>query len=146
MALQKLGQYWYGDTQGDVRGELTRYGKLNGYIPTQFADAACTCNAKTFRLRLDENEGAAVRVCSRCASVHPIGDSGEYLAEAELEDRACICGEDFFEITVGVALHDGSEDVKWLYLGCRCPACRMVGCYGDWKNEYSDFRQLLARV
>ena len=146
MALQKRGQYWYGDTQADIRAELTRYGKRNGCIPSQFADAVCTCASNTFRLRLDDNEGAAVRVCSKCALVHPIGDSDEYLAEADLEDRECVCGEDLFEITVGVALYDGSEDVKWLYLGCRCPACGLVGCYGDWKNEFLDYRKLLARV
>jgi hypothetical protein len=146
MALQKRAQYWYGDTQSDLHAEITRYGKLNGYIPTQFASAVCVCGANTFRLRLDDNEGAAVRICSKCGTVHPIGDSDEYLAEAELEDRECICGGDLFEITVGVALYDGTEDVKWLYLGCRCPGCSMVGCYGDWKNEFLDYHKLLARV
>jgi len=36
--------------------------------------------------------------------------------------------------------------VKWLYLGCRCVACGLVACYGDWKNEFEDFREFLKRV
>ena len=51
-----------------------------------------------------------------------------------------------FEITVGVALYADSEDVRWLYIGCRCPECNLSGCYGDWKNEFIGFRDLLARV
>ena len=34
MALRKRGKYWYGDSQADIRDELTRVGKLNEYVPT----------------------------------------------------------------------------------------------------------------
>jgi hypothetical protein len=95
---------------------------------------------------MDENEGAAVRVCTSCGDEHPIGDSDEYLGEAELQDHCCVCGKDAFEITVGVSLYEGSDDVRWLYIGCRCPACGLTGCYEDWKNEFIDYRKLLARV
>jgi len=77
---------------------------------------------------------------------HPIGDSEDYLEEAELEECECPCRFDKFEVTVGVALYGGTEDVKWLYLGCRCVRCGLTACYGDWKNEYEDFRELLKRV
>jgi len=50
------------------------------------------------------------------------------------------------EITVGASLDEGSEDVRWLDLGCRCPACGLTAVYGDWKNEFSGHRDLLARV
>jgi hypothetical protein len=148
MALHKRGKWWYGDSQADIRDELTRVGNLNEYVPTQFADARCLCGGRTFLLRLDEGAGAAIRVCSNtcCASLHAIGDSNEYLDDAELEDCACPCGGDEFEITVGVHLYSGSDDVKWLYVGCRCPACGLTATYGDWKNEFIDYRKVLARV
>src|SRR3954447_6630790 len=129
MALRKRGKWWYGDSQADIRDELTRVGKLNEYVPSQFADARCGCGSRTFRLRLDENEGAAVRVCTKCEKEHPIGDSDEYLDGADLEECGCACGEEAFEITVGVSLYDGSDDVRWLYVGCRCPACGVTACY-----------------
>jgi len=146
VALRKKGKYWYGDSQADIPAELARFGKKNGYEPTQFADAVCGCGNRTFELGTDEDQGAAVRTCSKCDERHPIGDSGEYLDDAELMQSICRCDGEAFEITVGVALYEGSDDVRWLYLGCRCPACGLVGCYGDWKNEFEDYRELLKRV
>jgi hypothetical protein len=80
------------------------------------------------------------------AESHPIGDSAEFMDEDEEEECACPCGEEAFEITVGVSLYADSEDVQWLYVGCRCPACNLTAVYGDWKNEFNGFRELLARV
>jgi hypothetical protein len=147
MALRKRGEWWYGDSQADIREELTRVGRLNEYVPDHFADARCVCGGRTFRLQLDEGT-AAVRVCtnSDCARSQPIGDSNEYLDDAELQECACPCGGKEFEITVGVQLYAGSEDVKWVYLGCRCVACGLTANYGDWKNELNGYREFLARV
>jgi len=146
MPLQKRGKYWYGDSQADLRAEIARYSETNACVAQHFADAACECGAKIFRLLLDDAQGAAVRTCTTCSAEHPIGDSDEYLAQAELGECACPCGGEEFEIAVGVSLYVGSEDVKWLYLGCRCPRCGLVAVYGDWKNEFEDYRKLLARV
>ncbi len=119
MALKKRGKYCYGDSQADIRNELLLYSKANAYIAEHFADAVCKCGGKLFRLELDDNVGAAIRICVGCKADHPIGDSDEFLEEAELGECACPCGNEEFEITVGVSLYEGSEDVKWLYLGCR---------------------------
>jgi hypothetical protein len=146
MALKKRGEYSYGDTQTDIREELLSYSKANAYVAEHFADAVCKCGGKLFRLELDDNEGAAIRICVACKAEHPIGDSDEFLDEAELSECACPCGHEEFEITVGVSLYEGSEDVKWLYLGCRCPNCGLTATYGDWKNEYIGYKGLLARV
>jgi hypothetical protein len=146
MTLKKKGKYRYGDSQADIREELLRYSKSNAYLAHHFADAVCLCGGRLFRLALDDTEGAAIRKCVNCAAEHPIGDSGEYLKEAELEECACPCGGEQFQITVGVSLYEGSEDVRWLYLGCRCPTCGLTAVYGDWKNEFIDYRKLLARV
>jgi hypothetical protein len=146
MALKKRGKHLYGDTQDDLRAEILRYSEANAYPAQHFADALCACGGKIFRLRLDDTEGAAVRCCSACQAEHPIGDSDEYLADAELKECACPCGHEEFEVTVGVALYADSEDVKWLYLGCRCPECGLTAVYGDWKNEFVGYRELLARI
>lgn len=143
MALRKRGKYWYGDSQADIRGELIRYGKLDDELPTQFADVRCACGSITFRLRLDGEEGAAVRTCTACGAQHTMCDSAEYLEAANLESATCVCGGDVFEITVGVSLYEGSDDVRWLYVGCRCPACGLTGNYGDWTNESTDYHTLL---
>ncbi|MFN3653602.1 MAG: hypothetical protein ACK47B_28825 [Armatimonadota bacterium] len=146
MALRQRGEYSYGDAQADIRTYLLEYSDANAYVAEHFADAKCNCSGGRFRLLVDENVGAAVRICAVCRHEHPIGDSEDYLEEADLEEAECLCGTEEFEITVGVALYRESEDVKWLYLGLRCPKCRLVGCYGDWKNEYENYRELLSRV
>lgn len=33
MALQKRGKFYCGESQSDIRDELTRVGKLNQYVP-----------------------------------------------------------------------------------------------------------------
>ncbi|MGL6073535.1 MAG: hypothetical protein ACRC8S_05155 [Fimbriiglobus sp.] len=147
MALQKRGKWRYGDSQTDISAEIARYSKEVGYLAEHFADALCHCGGRVFGLLLDDTQGVASRVCVACdAEAHPIGDSAEFMDEAEEEECACPCGEEAFEITVGVSLYADSEDVRWLYLGCRCLACKLTAVYGDWKNEFIGYRELLARV
>src|SRR5262245_60144065 len=146
MTLTRRGKQSYGTEHADIREEIVRYSRLSGYVAEHFAEASCTCGGVLFGLQLDDNEGAAVRTCAACAAEHPIGDSDEFLEDAELEECACPCGGEHLELTVGVALYADSNDVRWLYLGCRCPACGMVAVYGDWKNEFNGYAELLARV
>lgn len=61
--------------------------------------------------------GAAVRICVGCNAEHAIGDSEEYLEDAELGECACPCGGEEFEISAGVSRYDDSEDVRWILLG-----------------------------
>jgi hypothetical protein len=146
MGLTKRGEHRYGNAQVDIREELGRYSSANGYVAHHFADATCGCGSNLFRLSLDDTEGAAVRICGACATEHAIGDSDEYLDDAELEECACPCGNEELELTVGVSLYAESEDVRWLYVGCRCPKCGLTAVYGDWKNEFNGYRELLANV
>ena len=146
MALKVRGEHRYGDMQSDIRDEILRYSNLNGYVAEHFADAVCKCGGKIFHLLLDDTEGAAVRDCKACSLKHPIGDSDEYLEDAEVKECACPCGGEELEITIGVSLYKESDDVRWLYIGCRCPQCGLTAVYGDWKNEYNGYRKLLDNV
>jgi hypothetical protein len=146
MTLQRRGNHWYGTEQADLRRELSRYSKANGYTAHHFQDAACVCGGRIFRLKLDDDEGVAIRICPSCATEHPMGDSSDFLEDASPEECACPCGNEQFEITVGVSLHADTEDVRWLYIGCRCAACGLTAVFGDWKNEGSGYRGLLASV
>jgi hypothetical protein len=146
MGLQRRGAHSYADSQSDLREELLDYSVRNSYPAAHFADAACGCGGRLFRLLVDDTVGAALRRCAACGAEHPIGDSGEYLDEASLDECECPCGNDSFEVTVGVALYRDSDAVRWIYLGCRCPRCSLAACYADWKNEHDDYRELLRLV
>jgi len=144
--MKKRGKYYYGDNQADIRTEIARYSKRNTYVATAFADAVCACGGRLFALLLDDEAGVAVRRCVACSASHPMADGAEFLEDATLEECACPCEAERFELTVGVALYAESQAVRWLYVGCRCPACGLVAVYGDWKNEHDDAAALLAMV
>jgi hypothetical protein len=145
MALRKKKQHWHGDDHADVVAFLRECSAAE-YPAEHFANAICAaCKGDTFAIQLEEGSGV-VRTCSRCKVAHPVGDSAEYLGEGELDECQCPCGEETFQLTIGVALYAESADVKWLYVGLRCVACGLIGNYGDWKNEFEDYRRFLVRT
>lgn len=147
MTLRTRGDHRYGDRQSDVRQELARWSRGNGYAATRFADAHCAlCGGVHFRLALDEDAGVAVRTCAACGEAHAMADGADFLDDAELEECACPCGNEELELTLGAALYADGETVRWLYVGARCPACGLVGVYGEWKNEHDDAGALLANA
>jgi hypothetical protein len=141
---KKKGQS-YGSSAKDIEPVIVDHSR-GSYLATDFASAQCSCGGRRFRLQVDDTVGAAVRTCAKCKKEHPLGDSAEYLAEASLDECECPCGKDVFELTAGVARYEDSEAVRWIYLGCRCPACHLVAVYADWKNEHDDYRTLLAAI
>lgn len=128
----------------ELEAEIVRYSARN-YLATRFASPRCDCGSARFRVLLDDRAGVAIRACARCSAQHGIGDSGDFLAGAELGNCACPCGEEVFELAVGLALYDDGA-ARWLYLGLRCDWCTLAAVYGDWKNEFDDADGLLARV
>ncbi len=151
MSLTKRRNNWYGDDHSDLRVELARYSTENEYPIDSFINVKCKCGCDLFELRTDEDQGVAMRTCTQCRNEHLMGDSADYVAEAELEQHECNCRKDKFQIVVGVHRHRNaddslSDDVRWLYIGCRCPKCSLLGCYADWKNEFEGYRKLLRRM
>ena len=126
----------YGDGADDVLIYLESYASV--YPVHRSSVPVCECGGATFRLLADDIEGAAVRRCTDCQHEHTIGDSARYLVGAELEQCECPCGDDRFQLVVGVSHYPGSTDVRWAYLGARCSECSLVGCYADWKSESGD--------
>lgn len=134
------------DAQTDIPDALRDYAG-RGYVPTAFADARCACGGQLFALAVDDDEGAAERQCTSCQAFASIASSADVAESAELEACACPCGGEHFELTLGLALYADSDDVRWIYVGARCPACRQVGCYADWKCDGSErATDLLARA
>ena len=151
MAIARRRGLGYADGQADIPAELVHYSDHGegSYTPQHFADAVCTCGRREFLLQLDDAAGVAIRTCGTCGTSHIMGDGAAYLDDCEPDDldvRECLCGSPLLEITLGVHLYRESRDVKWLYVGCRCPACGLAGCYGDWKNEAGDYKAFLRNT
>jgi len=145
MSLTKKGSYFYGESLDDLHAVLIDYCE-NKYPIHHFRNAVCKCGNDTFKVNLDENAGVAERVCATCNHSHYIGDSNEYLEEAEPDEMECLCESSTFKLTVAISLYPESEDIKWVYLGLYCTNCGCMGCYGDWKNEFLGYKEFLNNV
>ena len=151
MALTKRGQYYYGDTQADLHVELARFSAKNAYPIDYFVDCVCKCGHTQFEFYVDESAGVAGRVCSKCRHQHTMADGAQYLKDADPQGIACFCDTEAFEVTAGVHVYRDAGDVlsdhvRWFYVGLRCPECGLLGCYGDWKNEYQPVEELLKMM
>lgn len=145
MAIDKSGKWWTGDGAGDIDAYLREY-TADGYPASDIVHAVCgECGSTEFDIRLDDEEGAAERTCSKCRADFAMLDSADYLEDAELEDAACPCGNESFNVAVGFARRDDG-DVRWVYLGLRCTKDGVLGCYADWKIDYSPSSHLLEQV
>jgi hypothetical protein len=129
----------------ELERAVAEYSLKNGYPATRYAAVRCgACGGREHRLWLDEQAGVAVAGCAACGDVRALADGAEYMDEAALDDCVCTCDTPVFELVLGVSLYSDSQAVRWLYVGARCVACGLAGCYGDWKNEHDDWRLLLA--
>ena len=75
-----------------------------------------------------------------------MGDSAEYAQDADFEGHKCICSAEEFELLSGVAVYEGTNDVRWYYIGCMCTTCHLVGVFADWKCEAGDADTFLAKT
>lgn len=145
MAIDKGRDSWTGTTAGDIDEYLMAF-SAGGYPVQQAVHAHCECGGEVFRVRVDDEEGCAELACVQCGRTMLILDSQDYVDDADLQAAACPCGNESFNVAVGFSFLDGSEDVRWVYLGLRCAQDGVLGCYTDWKIDYSPSQQLLDRV
>lgn len=131
-----------------LQSQIIEFSENNEYVASQFATAKCQgCGGDVFKLLMNEDEGVAARICVQCDSEHGIADSDEYFDNVEeIYEVVCTCDGEKFRVMAGVSLYEGTEDVRWLYIGCECVDCGLSGVYGDWKNEFHGYKQLLDNV
>jgi hypothetical protein len=145
MGINTSGRWWVGSTPADIRGFLEAYA-TKGYEVHEFRLATCSCGSDSFSLDADENEGVAKRICAICSAEHFLCDSAEYWDEAKPTHWRCIeCASETTNVGVGFSLI-GDKEIHWLYVGCRCATCGILGCFGGWKINYAPSRQLIDQV
>ena len=146
MAVDRSGTWWTGTEAGDLVEYLADF-TSDGYPVTRTVRAACgACGGGVFTVVLDDEEGCAVRRCRGCGAEHAMLDSADHREDAALDDATCPCGGEAFDVVVGFAFYDGSDDVRWVYVGLRCVADGVLGCYADWKIDYAPTAHLFDAV
>jgi hypothetical protein len=146
VSINTSGKWWIGNEPVDIREFLKAYAS-QGYKVDEFRLARCDCSSEVFYLDADGTEGAAKRQCVKCGAEHFICDSEEYWEETGPERCTCVeCGGESVNVGVGFSLYKDAEDVRWLYVGVRCVACGILGCFADWKVAYGPSHHLLNSV
>lgn len=146
MTIDTTGQWWVGSDPNDIAVFLEAYSE-DGYKTEEFRLSRCNCGSVEFLLEADDDEGAARRTCVKCGAEHFICDSGEYWKDAKPEEWRCTeCKSKHTNVGVGFALYAEDKEIKWLYVGCRCANCGVLGCFAGWKVGYAPSRQLLDLV
>jgi hypothetical protein len=142
MAVDRTGKWWVGDHPNDIREFLEAYSS-DGYRVHEFRPSKCECGSERFLLRADDDEGCAQRQCETCGRKQFICDSEEYWADAKPEQWTCVeCKANACNVGVGFSLYEDGQ-IRWLYVGERCAACGVLGCFAGWKIAYAPSRQLL---
>jgi len=146
VAIDRSGQWWTGTAPSDLDEYVSAF-SAESYPTRTVVHATCaSCRGTEFSIALDEEEGCAVRTCSSCNGVQALLDSDEFMDDATLESAECPCGGSSFNAAVGFAFYDDSDDVRWVFLALRCTTDGVLGCYADWKIDYSPSEHLLRAV
>jgi len=61
------------------------------------------------------------------------------------EAHECVCENEVFELMSGVSVYEGTHDVRWYYIACRCVECNLVAVFADWKCEAGDAAAFFAK-
>jgi hypothetical protein len=135
MTIDKSGKWWRGTTAEDLDAFLSDYTTSASYAANRFEHPRCTCGEDRFALEVDDEQGCARRTCAACGEQHFMLDSDEYSSDASLEECACPCGGETFQLAVAFS-HRAEGSIKWVTIGARCTACGVLGAYTDWKIDY----------
>jgi len=146
MSIDTSGKWWTGTNPEDIKEYVEAFASQSSNGVPEFRLAKCVCGSVDFRLDADNTEGVAKRTCTKCSREHFICDSEEFAEEAEFEPWRCECGSEVTNIGVGFSLRKKDGEICWLYLGCRCAKCGILGCFADWKIDYAPSRQLFDCV
>lgn len=158
MTLERRGEHWYGDSAADIRELFGRHADTGDPVRA-VGDAVCECGGTVFSVLLDDECQEAAWFCRACDAQYlfhtrRVADPYEGDPDADSEYCHCHCAErdglvtggSYFELAVGVTLYDGSDDVDWAYLGCRCVTCGIVGYLAEWHRIEYSYSELFAHL
>ena len=154
MAIDDSGEWSVGSLPEDIRDYLDSYTE-DSYKVHEYRQCKCICGSLRFALWIDEEECSAKRICADCGEEGFIFDGEEYWTGENAElcgCPRCESDDEVLNVGIGYALYkepnpdDALVGVRWIYVGARCAACGLLGCFGDWKIGADVPRQMLDRI
>lgn len=132
MAIDTSTEHWKGENFDDLVEYLQVY-SADGYPAETFFPCVCAaCGHRFFKLRVDQDEGCARRICGHCGDEAFIANSEEYWHAAQPKSVKCACRNRTFEVAVAYAVKS-TGDIRWVYVGHRCEKCGTLGTAVDWR-------------
>ena len=113
----------------ELERSILDYSMKLGYRATKIDPVICPCGSDEFYLESDDG-GGAVCICALCKEEKDIQGSREFIEEPV--QNICTCDSEKFDIAVGLAFYDASDDIRWVYVGAKCTNCGLAGVYVDW--------------
>ncbi|EMJ93878.1 hypothetical protein [Leptospira alstonii] len=147
MTIDKSGEWWIGNNPQDIQEYLVSFSE-DEYPITDFRLCKCKCGSEVFQLEADDTEGAARRQCVSCGIDQFICDCKEHWEDTDPETLHCVeCNSIQTNVGVGFARYqDKSDGIQWIYVGCRCTNCGILGCFTSWKVGYEPSLHLIDEV
>jgi len=146
MAIDTSKEWWTGTEASDLNEYLRAYSAEN-YALDEFRLAICDCGINLFHLHYHADEGVARRTCTSCGTKKFIADSEDNWQEVRPKRLKCVhCPCVAFNMGVGFSLYDDKQNIRWIYVGARCPQCGLMGCFAEWKIGYEPSLHLLDKV
>ena len=143
MSIDTSGKWWKGSTPEDI-GEYLHALSSSSYPTSEFRLSRCRCGETIFHLEVEQDEGVAKRSCAKCRAEYLICDSAEnYEPGMKLRKFKCVCKAALANVGVSFALYEGSEAIRWLWVGHRCVSCGVLGSMAEWKVGYEPSSHLL---
>ena len=135
MTIDTSGEWWHGTEPKDVAAYLRAF-SADSYPVSQVNLLSCSCGAQARHLWADETEGVAKVACPECKAEEYLRDSADFWGEAQPEAWSCLeCGSEVCDVGVGLSFYRMSQDVRWVYVGVRCAACGLLGCFAAWAER-----------
>jgi hypothetical protein len=154
MTLKRRDGKWYGESASDIRELLSRHKESTGDNVDVVQEVVCDCGSRVFSILLDDEYQEAVWICQRCDAqylFHTKRVSGYYEGNSDGDIECCNCpcsirGGSYFELAVGVTLHEGSQDVDWAFIACRCVVCGLTGYLAEWHRIGYPYQELFDHM
>ena len=122
------------DPYAALKDEVASYADENGYPVSRFEPVRCACGQEELLLFSDDDEGGAFAECPSCRTQTDIMNSRDYAQDPV--QNVCNCDHERLLLGVGTAVHDdGTDDIRWVYVGGLCKNCGLAGVYTDWHER-----------
>jgi len=137
MTIDESGEFWKGTEFTDVVAYLVAL-EPGGYPVHRVIEARCDCGGASFHIHVDRDDELAQTECVGCGAKTFVADSEDHWDASVVEAQSCPCGEEVFEVGLGLCIREDEEDgdwVRWGSIGSRCVACGTLASSVDWKSD-----------